>query len=405
MTMVTATSQANFALGEEHNLVRTSVRQMLQRFEGKREEFREIATKEKRFPQELWDAFADVGLLGCLVPEEYGGNGAGLLALTVGFEEICAQGFSPGLLLVTAMDSACILKNGSPELKQKYLPGIADGTLKFCFAITEPDAGTNTFRLKTSAKRDGDDYVLNGQKVFISGVDVADYMLVVTRTTSIEELEAQGKPKSQGISLFVVDTKSPGIEKTVINIGLSEELRQFQLFFDNVRVPADQLVGQEGNGTFAMFNSLNPERILAAAICAGMAEYALRKAVTYAQERKVFKDTPIGAYQSIAHPLAEVKINLEAVKLMTYRAAWAFDQDMNPTEVGTYANMAKFLGADLAIKAVDAAIETHGGMGFVEETGLIGLWNGARLFKTAPVSREMLLNYVSEWTLGLPKSY
>ena len=403
--MVTATSQANFALGEEHNLVRTSVRQMLQRFEGKREEFREIATKEKRFPQELWDAFADVGLLGCLVPEEYGGNGAGLLALTVGFEEICAQGFSPGLLLVTAMDSACILKNGSPELKQKYLPGIADGTLKFCFAITEPDAGTNTFRLKTSAKRDGDDYLLNGQKVFISGVDVADYMLVVTRTTSIEELEEQKEPKSQGISLFVVDTKSAGIEKTVINIGLSEELRQFQLFFDNVRVPADQLVGQEGNGTFAMFNSLNPERILAAAICAGMSEYALRKAVSYAQERKVFKDTPIGAYQSIAHPLAEVKINLEAVKLMTYRAAWAFDQDMNPTEVGTYANMAKFLGADLAIKAVDAAIETHGGMGFVEETGLIGLWNGARLFKTAPVSREMLLNYVSEWNLGLPKSY
>jgi alkylation response protein AidB-like acyl-CoA dehydrogenase len=230
-------------------------------------------------------------------------------------------------------------------------------------------------------------------------------MLVVARTTSAEELEAQGKPKSQGISLFVMDTKSAGIEKTPINIGLSEELTQWHLFFDNVRVPADQLVGQEGNGTFAMFNSLNPERILAAAICAGMAEFALKKAVTYAQERKVFKDTPIGAYQSISHPLAEVKINLEAVKLMTYRAAWAFDQGMNPAEVGTYANMAKFLGADLAIKAVDAAIETHGGMGFVEDTGLIGLWNGARLFKTAPVSREMLLNYVSEWNLGLPKSY
>jgi alkylation response protein AidB-like acyl-CoA dehydrogenase len=403
--MTTTAAPTNFALSEEHNLVRSSVKQMLGRFEGKREEFRNLAIKEKRFPQELWDGFADVGLMGCLVPEEYGGNGAGLLALTVGFEEICANAFSPGLLLVTAMDSACLLKNGTPELKQKYLPGIADGTLKFCFAITEPDAGTNTFRLKTMAKRDGDDYVLNGQKTFISGVDVADYMLVVARTTSAEELEAQGKPKSQGISLFVMDTKSAGIEKTPINIGLSEELTQWHLFFDNVRVPAEQLVGQEGNGVFAMFNSLNPERILAAAICAGMAEFALKKAVTYAQERKVFKDTPIGAYQSISHPLAEVKINLEAVKLMTYRAAWAFDQGMNPAEVGTYANMAKFLGADLAIKAVDAAIETHGGMGFVEDTGLIGLWNGARLFKTAPVSREMLLNYVSEWNLGLPKSY
>ena len=403
--MTTTAAPTNFNLGEEHNLVRTSVKQMLSKFEGRRDEFRELAINEKRFPQELWDGFADVGLMGCLVPEEYGGNGAGLLALTVGFEEITANAFSPGLLLVTAMDSACLLKNGSPELKQKFLPGIADGSLKFCFAITEPDAGTNTFRLKTMARRDGDDYVLNGQKTFISGVDVADYMLVVARTTSAEDLEAQGKPKSQGISLFVVDTKSPGLEKTPLKIGLSEELTQFHLFFDNMRVPADHLVGQEGNGVFAMFNSLNPERILAGAICAGMAEYALKKAVNYAKERKVFKDTPIGAYQSIAHPLAEVKINLEAVKLMTYRAAWAFDQGLNPAEVGTYANMAKFLGAELAIKAVDAALETHGGVGFVEDTGLIGLWNGARLFKTAPVSREMLLNYVSEWNLGLPKSY
>ena len=403
--MTTTTTPTNFALGDEHNLVRSSVKQMLQRFEGRREEFREIARREKRFPQELWDAFAEVGLQGCLVPEQYGGNGAGLLTLTVGFEEICANGFSPGLLLVTAMDSACILKNGSEDVKQRFLPGIADGSLKLCFAITEPDAGTNTFRLTTSARRDGDHYLLNGQKIFISGVDVADYMLVVARTTTLEELQAQGKPKSHGLSLFLVDTKAKGLEKTPINIGLSEELTQFQLFFDNVEVPADQLIGQEDNGTFAMFNSLNPERILAAAICAGMAENALRKAVDYAKQRKVFKDTPIGAYQSIAHPLAEVKIDLEAVKLMTYRAAWAFDREMNPAEVGNYANMAKFLGADLAIKAVDAAIETHGGLAFAEETGLINQWAGARLFKTAPVSREMILNYISEWNLGLPRSY
>ncbi len=395
----------NFALADEHNLVRTSVRSMLQRFDGKREEFRDLAVKEKRFPQELWDGFAEVGLMGCLVPEEYGGNGAGLLCLTIGFEEICAQGFSPGLLLVTAMDSACILKNGSDELKQRILPKVADGSLKLCFAITEPDAGTNTFRISTSARRNGDVYLLNGQKTFISGVDVADYMLVVARTTSIDELEAQGRPKSQGLSLFLVDTKSKGLGMQPIKIGLSEELTQFHLFFDDVEVPADQLVGEEDNGTFAMFNSLNPERILAAAICAGMSEAALKKAVDYAKQRKVFKDTPIGAYQSLAHPLAEVKIWLEAVKLMTYRAAWAFDNNHNPAEVGNYANMAKFLGADLAIKAVDAAIEVHGGMGFVEETGLITQWTGARLFKTAPVSREMILNYVSEWTLGLPRSY
>src|SRR3990172_7858645 len=272
--MATTATPTNFALSDEHNLIRTSVRAMLQRFEPRREEFREKARNEHRFPQELWDGFAEVGLLGCLVPEQYGGNGAGLLALTIGFEEICANAFSPGLLLVTAMDSPCLLKNPSEDVKQRFLPKVADGSLKLCFAITEPDAGTNTFRLKTHAKRDGDRYLLNGQKVFISGVDAEDYMLVVARTTTLEELEAQGKPKSHGHSLFLVDTKAKGLEKTPINIGLSEELMQFQLFFDDVEVPADCLVGQEDNGTFAMFNSLNPERILAAAICLGMAERA-----------------------------------------------------------------------------------------------------------------------------------
>ena len=361
--------------------------------------------REGKFSEELWQAFADMGLTGCLVPEEYGGNNMGLLALALGFEELTANGFSPGLLLVTGMDSACILKNGSEEQKQRFLPKIADGSWKLCFAVTEPNAGTNTFQLQTVARRNGDSYVVNGQKTFITGVDISDYMLLVARTTTLEELEEQAKPKSHGLSLFLVDTKSKGIEKQPISIPLSEELNQFQLFFDDLEVPAENLLGQEDNGTMVMFNSLNPERILAAAICTGMAEFALKKAVDYANERKVFKDTPIGAYQGIAHPLAEVKIDLEATRLMMYKAAWAFDNDMNPLEVGTFANMAKFLGADLAIKAVDHAIETHGGLGFAEETGLIGQWSGARLLKTAPVSREMILNYVAEWNLGLPRSY
>ena len=395
----------DFTLADEHNLVRTSVRSMLQKYMPRRQEMREVARRERKFPEELWRDYAEVGLTGCLVPEEYGGNDMGLLALTLGFEEVCLQGFSPGLLLVQAMDSSCILKNGSDELKQRFLPGIADGSIKMCFAVTEPDAGTNTFRIQTSARRNGDNYLLNGQKMFISGVDACDYMLVVARTTPLDELEGLGKPKSHGLSLFIVDTAAKGIEKTPIPIALSEELTQYQLFFDNVEVPLENLVGQEDNGIMAMFNSLNPERILAAAICIGMAENALNKAVEYAKERKVFKDTPIGAYQAIAHPLAEVKIQLEAVKLITYKAAWAFDQGVNPAEVGTYANMAKLLAADLAIKAVDHAIETYGGLAFTDDVGLLASWSGARLFKTAPVSREMILNYVSEWNLGLPRSY
>jgi len=394
----------DFTLSDEHKLIRTAVKQMLQPFVPRRQEFRQMG-QDGRFPEELWQGFASVGLTGCLVPEEYGGNGMGLLALTLGFEEITTNGFSPGLLLVVGMDSACIAKNGTEEQKQRFLPKIADGTWKLCFAVTEPTAGTNTFELQTSARKNGDTYVVNGQKMFITGVDIADYMLLVARTTSFEELEAQGKPKSHGLSLFLVDTKSPGIQKQPIAIPLSEELNQYQLFFDNLEVPACNLVGEQDKGVLAMFNSLNPERILAAAICIGMSEHALAKAVAYAKERKVFGDTPIGAYQSIAHPLAEVKVGLEASRLLAYRAAWAFDAGHDPLEVGTYANMAKLTAADLAIKAVDSAIETFGGLGFAEETGLIGQWSGARLLKTAPVSREMILNYVAEWNLGLPRSY
>lgn len=395
----------DFTLSDEHKLVRNSVKTMLAKYLPRQREILKRSRAEKRFPEELWQEYAAVGLTGCLIPEKYGGNDMGLLALTLGFEEVTLSGFSPGLLLVIAMDTACIVRNGSEEQKQRFLPKIADGSWKLCFAVTEPNAGTNTFNIETVARRDGDNYVINGQKMFISGVDSADYMLVVARTTSLDELKEQGKPKSHGLSLFLVDTKSKGIEMQNIPIPLSEELNQFQLFFDDLEVPAENLLGQEDNGAMAMFNSLNPERILAAAICIGMAESALKKAVAYAGERKVFKDTPIGAYQSIAHPLAEVKIELEAVKLMTYRAAWAFDNGADPLEVGSYANMAKFLAADLAIKAVDHAIETHGGLGFTEEVGLISQWSGARLFKTAPVSREMILNYVAEWDLGLPKSY
>jgi len=399
MTVDTAVSQ------EQQQVIRSALRTMLQKYEPRRAEFREMVDKQGVFPEELWQDYANVGLMGCLVPEEYGGNGAGLLALTYSFEEIVSQGFFPGLLLVTAMDTACLVKNASEQIKRDFLPKIVDGSCKLCFAVTEPDAGTNTFRIQTVAKRHGDVYRINGQKVFITGVDVADYMMLVARTTTVEELKQQGKPKVHGLSLFLVDTKAKGIEKTRIPVPLNEGLRQFQLFFDNVEVPADHLIGQEDNGAFVMFNSLNPERILTGAICAGMADAALKKAVAYAKERVVFGDKPIGSYQSIAHPLAEVRINLEAVRMMTYRAAAAYDQDLPPAEVGSLANMAKLLAADLAIRAADVAIEVHGGNGFSEEYGLIQLWNGARLLKTAPVSREMILNFVAEQDLGLPRSY
>lgn len=395
----------DFNISEEHQLLRHAVRQMLAKHEHKKREWREMTHVHKKFNYELWQEFADIGLLGALVPEEYGGTDTGLLALTLAFEDITALGFSPSLMLVTAMDTACILKNGSEEMKRKIVPDVVAGKSILVFAVTEPDAGSNTFRIQTVAKREGDRYVMNGQKIFITGVEVADYMLVVARTTTREEVEKRGLPKAFGLSLFLVDPKTKGIEKTPIPTVATEGVYQWQLFFNDVEIPAENMVGTEDQGVMAMFNSLNPERILVGAICCGMAQQALGMAVDYAKQRKVFRDTPIGAYQGVAHPLAESKIMLEAARLLTYKAAWAFDQGMDPGVIGSYSNHAKLLAADVALQAVDASLETHGGLGFAEETGLANLWNGARVLKTAPLNREMILNYVAEQDLGLPRSY
>ncbi|MCZ7685127.1 MAG: acyl-CoA dehydrogenase [Sandaracinaceae bacterium] len=271
--------------------------------------------------------------------------------------------------------------------------------------MTEPNAGTNAFRIETIAKKDGDAYRITGSKTFITGADVADRMLLVCRTTSREDVVRMGLPKPFGMALFVVDPKSPGITLTPIPTRGIEGMRQFTVFFDDVVVPAEELVGQPDAGAFVMFNSLNPERILAAATACGMARYCLGKAVSYANERKVFGDRPIGAYQGISHPLARVKMELEAARLMTYRAAWAFDADKSPGEVGAAANAAKYLATEMAIAAVDRAIQTHGGYGFSEDYGIIWFWEAVRLLRTAPITAEMILNYVAEHELGLPRGY
>ena len=259
--------------------------------------------------------------------------------------------------------------------------------------------------ISTLARRVGDHYEITWSKVFITGVDVTDYMLLVTRTTSHQEVVEQGLPKAAGFSLFVVPTDSPGLERRKLPMRGIEGHNQFLLFFDRVRVPAENLVGTEGGGAEALFNSLNPERILAAAESCGTVAFLLRRACEYARERRVFGDRPIGAYQGLAHPLAEARIELDAVRLLTYRAAWAFDRGDPPPVVGTYANMAKFMAAELGVKAADRAIETLGGYGFSEEYEIIHAWEGARLLRTAPVSREMILNFVAEHVLELPRSY
>jgi acyl-CoA dehydrogenase len=395
----------DFSLTDEHKLIKQTVLQVLKQFEGRREELKKLVIEERKFPQEIWDALADAGLMGCLIPEEYGGTDMGLLPLTLALETMSEHGFGNGLIILTAMDAMCILRNGTDELRQRFLPDIANGKLKFCFALTEPNAGSNTFRLETMAKREGDSYIINGQKTFITGVDMSDYMLLVTRTTSLSECEAQKMPKAYGLSLFIVDTKSPGIRLNPIPTRGIEGMTQFEVFFDDCAVPANNLVGQENAGTMALFNSLNPERILAAAVACGLTQNVIKKSVDYASERRVFKNRPIGSYQAIQHPLAEAHIELEASRLLTYKAAWAYDKKMAPGQVGMFANMAKYKAAETAIFAVDRAIQTHGGYGFSEEYGIIFYWEAARLLRTAPISKEMILNYVAEHSLGLPRSY
>jgi acyl-CoA dehydrogenase len=395
----------SFEFSEENTMLVDTVGEALKPWTNERKAELRDMVENAIFPAELWQTFADIGLLGCLVPEQYGGSDVGLLPLALGFEKIAAMGISPNILLVTCMDSACLARNASDAIKEQYLPGIVSGTNKFCFAITEADAGTNSFNMKTRARAAGDKFIINGSKTYISGVEIADHMLLVARTTALEESVKSDMGQYHGLSLFVVPTDAPGIEKHPIPIGFNEGVGQYTLFFDDVEVAADQLVGELDMGALVMFNSLNPERILAAAMCSGMSDYCINTAAEYARERKVFRDTPIGAYQGIAHPLAMAKAEHEAARLTMLKAAWAFDQHWESAKVGSLANMCKLLNADSALHSVDIAMETLGGSAFTKEQGLLQLWNGARLLKTAPVSKEMVLNFIAEWELGLPKSY
>lgn len=395
----------SFSLSEENTMLVDALGEAMKPWTNERKSELQDMVDNSVFPEEMWQTFADIGLLGCLVPEAYGGTDVGLLPLALGFEKVAAMGISPNILLVTCMDSACLARNASEAIKEQYLPGIVSGQTKFCFAITEADAGTNSFNMKTSAKLEGDRYIINGSKTYISGVEIADYMLLVARTTPREDSEKTQMGQYHGLTLFVVPTKAPGIEKHLIPMGFNEGVGQYTLFFDNVEVPADQVVGEVDMGALVMFNSLNPERILAAAMCSGMSQYCLDVGAEYARERKVFRDTPIGAYQGIAHPLAACKAEHEAARLTMLKAAWAFDEHWEAAQVGSLANTAKLLNSESALHSVDVAMETLGGSAFTKEQGLLNLWNGARLLKTAPVSKEMILNFIAEWDLGLPKSY
>ncbi|MFC9058852.1 acyl-CoA dehydrogenase family protein [Streptomyces sp. NPDC057074] len=347
----------------------------------------------------LWAEAGKLGYLGVNLPEAYGGGGAGITELSIVLEELGAAG-CPLLMLVVspAICGNIIARFGTDEQKRTWLPGIADGTRLMAFGITEPDAGSNSHRITTTARRDAatGDWLLTGRKVFISGVDIADATLIVGRT----EDARTGKLKP---CLFIVPRDTPGFERRQLDMELHATEKQFELTLDDVRLPADALVGDEDAGLLQLFAGLNPERIMTAAFGIGIGRYALARALDYARERTVWK-TPIGAHQAIAHPLAQAHIDLELSRLMTQKAAHLYDagDDMG---AGEAANMAKYAAGEACVKAVDQAVHTLGGNGLTREFGLATLITAARVARIAPVSREMILNYVSHQTLGLPKSY
>jgi alkylation response protein AidB-like acyl-CoA dehydrogenase len=341
---------------------------------------------------ELWADLGQAGLLGVHLPEQYGGGGAGLAELVVVTEELAAHGLP--LLIAVISPAICgsiLAAHASADMKAGWLPGLADGTRRMAFALTEPDAGSNSHNVSTTARRTPGGWVITGGKYYISAADECEALLLVARDDSVP----------RGLSLFVVPTGASGITLAPIPTALVSPDRQFTVFLDEVQVGEDALIGAAGAGFRQVFAGLNPERILAAALCNGIGRYAIGKAAGYARQRKVWSG-PIGAHQGIAHPLAEAHVHVELARLATARAAELFDAGQDAAEA---ANIAKLAASDAALAALDQSIQTHGGNGLALEYGLADLWFVTRLMRTAPVSREMVLNYVASHSLGLPQSY
>jgi alkylation response protein AidB-like acyl-CoA dehydrogenase len=384
----------NFVESQERQALRRAVAELAGRY-GRDYVRRQVRKGEHL--DELWREAGKLGLLGVNLPERYGGGGGGIYDLSLVLEEFAASGCALLMMVVSpAICGTIIARYGTDEQKQRWLPDIAHGDTIMAFAITEPDAGSNSHRLTTTARRDGGDWILSGRKVFISGVDQATAVLVVGRT----EDARTGRLKP---ALFAVPTNARGVEFRPVEMDIAMPDKQFLLFLDEARLPAEALIGEQDAALMQLFAGLNPERIMAAASSIGMGRYALDRAVAYANSRSVW-GTPIGAHQGLAHPLAQIKIELELAKLMMQKAATLYDGG-DDIAAGEAANMAKYAAAEASARAVDQAVQVHGGNGLASEYGLGALLAVSRVARIAPVSREMILNFVAQNTLGLPRSY
>jgi acyl-CoA dehydrogenase len=355
--------------------------------------------RDRTYPEEFVDALTQSGFLAALIPEEYGGSGLKLDAAAVIMEEIQAAGCNGASAHAQMYIMNTLLKYGSDDQKRAYLPSIAKGDLRLqVFGVSEPTSGTDTLSLRTVAVRDGDDYVINGQKIWTSRAEHSDLMLLLARTTPREEVSG----KTEGLSIFLVDMRN------VVGNGLSiKPIRTMmnhsttEIFFDDMRIPATSLIGEEGKGFRYILSGMNAERILIAAECVGDAKWFIRKATDYAKDRSVF-GRPIGQNQGVQFPIARCYAQMCAAELMVHHAAQAFDSGGNP---GAEANMAKMLASEASWAAADMCVQTFGGFGFAEEYDVERKFREARLYTVAPISTNLILSYLAEHVLGLPRSY
>lgn len=381
---------------EEHQEIRDAVRSLCAEYP---DEYHRRIDAERAYPEAFVDALTKAGWLAAMIPQEYGGSGLGLTEASVIMEEINRSGGNSGACHGQMYNMGTLLRHGSAEQKQKYLPKIATGELRLqSMGVTEPTAGTDTTKIKTVAVKKGDKYVVNGQKVWISRIQHSELMILLARTTPLDQV----KKKSEGMSIFIVDLREAigkGLEVKPIRNMVNHETNQ--LFIDNLELPAENLIGEEGKGFKYILDGLNAERILIAAECIGDGYWFVERATKYAKDRVVF-DRPIGQNQGVQFPIARSYVNVEAANLMRYKAAALFDAKQ---PCGAEANMAKLLAADASWEAANACLQTHGGFGFAAEYDVERKFRETRLYQVAPISTNLILSYVGEHILGMPRSF
>ncbi|MCX6462248.1 MAG: acyl-CoA/acyl-ACP dehydrogenase [Pseudonocardiales bacterium] len=387
----------DFEQDEDHDALRKGVRELIARYD---DAYWSACDAEHRFPTEFYRTLADGGWLGVAIPEEYGGAGLGITEAALLLQEVASSGAAMNgcsAIHLTLFGMNPLVKHGSAELRRELLPRVVSGDLHVSFAVTEPDAGTDTSRITTRARRDGDGYVVDGRKVWITKAQQAEYLLLLTRTTPLEDCAK----RTDGMTLFMAPMDRSAIDVREIPKMGRNAVNSNELFIDGLRVPEACRIGEEGQGFRYLLDGLNPERILLAHESVGIGRSAVDRAVTYARQRVVF-DRPIGQNQGIAFPLAEATMRLDAAELVARKAAWLYDRGR---PCAREANSAKYLAADAAFFAADRAVQTHGGFGYAVEYHVERYFREARLMRIAPISQEMVLNYVSEHVLGLPRSY